>query len=132
MEIMGSGACVPCRDFRGHGLRGDPASLLEHPRRHVGRADRQLQPLPKGWPELAVCNNALRTAMQAGAPCELRLDSVSWGHAVESAVGAQLMASTRRSGVELLYWNVGCKEVDYVLRREGNCRQGRRGQGRQP
>ena len=28
------------------------------------------------------------------------------------------MASTRRSGIDLLYWNVGCKEVDYVLRRE--------------
>ena len=40
------------------------------------------------------------------------------GAAVESAVGAQLMASTRRSGIDLLYWNVGCKEVDYVLRRE--------------
>ncbi len=70
-------------------------------------------------PKLAVCNNALRTAMQTSAPCKLRSDSVSWGHAVESAVGAQLMASTRRSGMELLYWNVGCKEVDYVLRSEG-------------
>ena len=69
-------------------------------------------------PKLAVCNNALRTAMQANSPSELRLDSASWGHAVESAVGSQLMASTRRSGIDLLYWNVGCKEVDYVLRRD--------------
>ena len=69
-------------------------------------------------PKLAVCNNALRTAMQTNAPSELRMDPASWGRAVESAVGAQLMASTRRRGIDLLYWNVGCKEVDYVLRRE--------------
>ena len=67
-------------------------------------------------PKLAVCNNALRTAVQTCAPSELREDPVRWGHAVESAVGAQLMASVRRSGIDLLYWNVGCKEVDYVLR----------------
>ena len=70
-------------------------------------------------PKLAVCNNALRTAMQTGAPGELRADPVRWGHAVESAVGAQLMASVRRRGIDLLYWNVGCKEVDYVLRKDG-------------
>jgi len=70
-------------------------------------------------PKLAVCNNALRTAMQPSAPSELRTDPVRWGHAVESAVGAQLMASVRRKNVDLLYWNVGCKEVDYVLRRDG-------------
>ena len=29
------------------------------------------------------------------------------------------MASVRRSGIDLLYWNIGCKEVDYVLRRDG-------------
>ena len=69
-------------------------------------------------PKLAVCNNALRTAVQTNTPSELRANPASWGHAVESAVGAQLMASTRRRGIDLLYWNVGCKEVDYVLRRE--------------
>ena len=70
-------------------------------------------------PKLAVCNNALRTAMQACSPGELRGDSVRWGHAVESAVGAQLMSSVRRSNIDLLYWNAGCREVDYVLRRDG-------------
>ena len=69
-------------------------------------------------PKLAVCNNALRTAMQTGTPSELRADPVRWGHAVESAVGAQLMSSARRKDIDLLYWNVGCKEVDYVLRRD--------------
>ena len=69
-------------------------------------------------PKLAVCNNALRTAMQTYSPDELRKDSVRWGHAVESAVGAQLLSSIRRQDIDLLYWNVGCKEVDYVLRRD--------------
>ena len=69
-------------------------------------------------PKLAVCNNALRTTMQTGTPSELRADPVRWGHAVESAVGAQLMSSVRRKDIDLLYWNVGCKEVDYVLRRD--------------
>ena len=68
-------------------------------------------------PKLAVCNNALRTAMQTCSPSELRKDPVRWGHAVESAVGAQLMSSVRRRNIDLLYWNVGCREVDYVLRR---------------
>ena len=69
-------------------------------------------------PKLAVCNNALRTAMQTCSPRAIREDPVRWGHAVESAVGAQLLSSTRRKNVDLLYWNVGCKEVDYVLRRD--------------
>ena len=68
-------------------------------------------------PKLAVCNNALRTAMQSCSPGELRTDPVRWGQAVESAVGAQLMSSIRRQDIDLLYWNVGCREVDYVLRR---------------
>ena len=70
-------------------------------------------------PKLAVCNNALRTAMQTCSVGELRSDPARWGHAVESAVGAHLMSSVRRNGIELMYWNVGCKEVDYVLRRDG-------------
>ena len=70
-------------------------------------------------PKLAVCNNALRTAMQTCSVGELRTDPVRWGHAVESAVGAQLMSLVRRNGIDLLYWNVGSKEVDYVLRRDG-------------
>ena len=69
-------------------------------------------------PKLAVCNNALRTAMQPCSPDELRNDPVRWGRAVESAVGAQLMSSVHRSDIDLLYWNVGNKEVDYVLRRD--------------
>ena len=69
-------------------------------------------------PKLAVCNNALRTAMQTCSPSAIRADPERWGHAVESAIGAQLLSSVRRKNIDLLYWNVGCKEVDYVLRRD--------------
>ena len=67
-------------------------------------------------PKLAVCNNALRTAVQTYSPRELRSDPMRWGHAVESAVGAQFMSSVRRGNIDLLYWNAGSREVDYVLR----------------
>lgn len=67
-------------------------------------------------PKLAVCNNALRTALSSHSFAELRTDPVRWGHVVESAFGAHLIASARRTGVEVLYWNMGAREVDYVLR----------------
>ena len=69
-------------------------------------------------PKLAVCNNALRTAMQTCSPDNLRNNPMLWGHAVESAVGAQLLSAIRRTDIDLYYWNVGCREVDYVLRRD--------------
>lgn len=37
--------------------------------------------------------------MQTCSVGELRTDPVRWGHAVESAVGAQLMSLVRRNGI---------------------------------
>lgn len=68
-------------------------------------------------PKLSVCNNALMSSLSAHSFAELKSDSARWGHLVESAVGAHLLATARRGGVEVLYWNVGIKEVDYVLRK---------------
>lgn len=68
-------------------------------------------------PKLAVCNNALMSAVSTYSFAELKSDSARWGHMVESAVGAHLLATARSDGVEVLYWNVGAKEVDYVLRK---------------
>lgn len=68
-------------------------------------------------PKLAVCNNALRTALSPYTAAEMKADPAKWGHTVESAVGAQFLASSRRSLVEVLYWNAGAREVDYVLRK---------------
>ena len=68
-------------------------------------------------PKLAVCDNALATAMSSYSFNELRRDHERWGRLTESAVGAHLFASARKNDIELLYWNVGAKEVDYILRK---------------
>lgn len=68
-------------------------------------------------PKLAVCNTALATALSPCSWAEIRSDPARWGHAVESAVGAHLLATARLAGVEVMYWNIGIKEVDYVLRK---------------
>ena len=68
-------------------------------------------------PKLSVCNTALSTAFSPSTVEELRRRHDLWGHLVESAVGAHLLATAKPAGVEVLYWNVGAKEVDYVLRK---------------
>lgn len=66
-------------------------------------------------PKLAVCDNALATALAAYSFADIRADHSRWGHYVESAVGAHLLATARKDDVEVRYWNAGAKEVDYVL-----------------
>ena len=68
-------------------------------------------------PKLAVCNTALITAFSPQTLQELRERHDLWGHLVESAVGAHLLATASPAGIEVMYWNVGAKEVDYVLRK---------------
>ena len=68
-------------------------------------------------PKLAVCNTALVTAFSPQTAPELRARHDLWGHLAESAVGAHLLATAHPSGIEVLYWNVGIKEVDYILRK---------------
>lgn len=68
-------------------------------------------------PKLAVRNVGLMTALLPYSHAELRRRGDLWGRVVESAVGAHLLATARADGVEVLYWNVGAKEVDYVLRK---------------
>lgn len=66
-------------------------------------------------PKLAVLNNALMTAMLPQGFDELRTRPELWGRLVESAVGVHLLATAKAEGIEVRYWNVGAKEVDYVL-----------------
>jgi predicted AAA+ superfamily ATPase len=68
-------------------------------------------------PKLAVCNTALMTAMLPYGFDELRARHDLWGRVFESAVGAHLMSSCRRKNIQLRYWNVGNKEVDFVLQK---------------
>lgn len=68
-------------------------------------------------PKLVVRNIGLMTALLPYSHAELRARGDLWGHVVESAVGAHLLATARADGMDVLYWNVGAKEVDYVLRK---------------
>ena len=68
-------------------------------------------------PKLVVRNIGLMTALLPYSHEELRRRGDLWGHVVESAVGAHLLATARADDVDVLYWNVGAKEVDYVLRK---------------
>jgi len=66
-------------------------------------------------PKLAVCNTALMTAMLPFGFDDLRARHDLWGHLFESAIGARLIPDCHRKDVCLRYWNVGNKEVDFVL-----------------
>lgn len=70
-------------------------------------------------PKLAVCNNALLTAMSSHSIKELKRRGELWGRLVESAAGAHLMATAQADDVDVCYWNAGSREVDYVLRKGG-------------
>jgi predicted AAA+ superfamily ATPase len=45
----------------------------------------------------------------------VREDGEAWGRLVESAIGAHLVNSARETAVEVQYWRLGAKEVDFVL-----------------
>ena len=68
-------------------------------------------------PKLAVCNTALMTAMLPYTFKELKARHELWGHVFESAVGASLIPNCRREDILLRYWNEGCQEVDFVLKK---------------
>lgn len=87
--------------------------------KYMGQVVRQRASSPK----LQVFNTALMGAMAVaeGQSFErLRATPELWGRYVESAVGAELLARnlTHSSTQPLIYyWNDGCKEVDFVLRK---------------
>jgi predicted AAA+ superfamily ATPase len=65
-------------------------------------------------PKLQVLNTALIAATTGSTFTGTRADPVAWGRAVESAIGAHLVALL---GVDnVLYWRERDAEVDYVVR----------------
>ncbi len=66
-------------------------------------------------PKLLVYNTALMSIMSNRSFDELQADRESWGHWVESAVGAYLLNQAIGRDLELYYWAQGNQEVDYVL-----------------
>ncbi|MBM4252437.1 MAG: ATP-binding protein [Deltaproteobacteria bacterium] len=66
-------------------------------------------------PKFQVFNNALLTAWQGKGLEQAKADPELWGRLVESAVGAHLLNASRSDSIKLSYWNVGEKEIDYIL-----------------
>lgn len=71
-------------------------------------------------PKFVVCNTALMTATLPYGFAELKSRHDLWGHLFESAVGAHLVLGSRQKNIRLKYWNVGNKEVDFILQK-GEC-----------
>lgn len=65
-------------------------------------------------PKLQVYNTGLMSALSHHSIAEARADRSWWGHLVESAVGAHLLALMPGRENELYYWRDRDKEVDFV------------------
>jgi uncharacterized protein len=89
--------------------------------KYAGQAVRQRASSPK----LQVFNTALMGAIAASEGFgfkKLRATSALWGRMVESAVGAELLARNLNHSCEqpqVHYWRDGTREVDYVLKAQG-------------
>lgn len=66
-------------------------------------------------PKLQVFNTALMSALQMLPLEEARKQHEYWGHLVESAVGSHLVNQLGGTQWQVLYWNEGSSEVDFVL-----------------
>lgn len=91
----------------------ESAELIVGLRKHRGEPVIRRSP-----PKLVVLNTALMTAPTIRTFDGARADRSYWGRIVESAVGAHLH-QTRGPGIHLGYWRDDRREVDFVLRTEG-------------
>jgi predicted AAA+ superfamily ATPase len=85
--------------------------LLEGLQKYAGQQVRRRSSSPK----FQVHNNALLTSQQDLSLEQARQDSEYWGRLVESAVGAHLVNSARRSTIGVHYWAHASRQVDFVL-----------------
>ena len=60
-------------------------------------------------------NTALISAQAGQSFKDAKHNFEFWGRLVESAVGAHLINESINTGMEVLYWREGNKEVDFVL-----------------
>ena len=70
-------------------------------------------------PKFQVHNTALISAQRDEHFSEIRKRPETWGHMVESAVGAHLLNSSYAGGFRIHYWREGGYEVDFVLEHRG-------------
>ncbi len=71
-------------------------------------------------PKLQVYNNALKTAYATKPLDEAILDRKSWGHILESGIGAHLVSQAFVHRFEVFYWRDHDDEVDFVLRKKNS------------
>jgi predicted AAA+ superfamily ATPase len=91
----------------------DQAGLLAGLNKHSGQEIMTRGSIPK----LQVHNTGLITAGRVESLASARSDPTLWGHLVENAVGAHLLAEVNRwPNARLEYWREGNAEVDFVLR----------------
>jgi len=68
-------------------------------------------------PKLQVYNTALMSALAPDDYKTIRGSAETWGHWVESAVGAHLLNKSMGTDYQIEYWKEGRFEVDFILRR---------------
>ncbi|MDR1412725.1 MAG: ATP-binding protein [Actinomycetes bacterium] len=66
-------------------------------------------------PRLMAYDPSLMAVAFLGAGLDLRADSTRFGHLVESAVGAYLLARGASEGFDVYWWRDGNYEVDFVI-----------------
>ena len=68
-------------------------------------------------PKFQIFNNALRNIYVGYSFTEALLDPKTWGHLLESAIGAHLISRAFSGNYEVYYWRDGNMEVDYILKK---------------
>ena len=69
----------------------------------------------KSSPRFLAYDTSLMVASTGYTKEVFRGDSARWGHVVESAVGAYLLAQSKKEGFSVHWWRQGVYEVDFVL-----------------
>jgi len=68
-------------------------------------------------PKLQVCNTALISALRPESFADTFSDPVSWGHILESSVGAYLInQANEHPDIKLYYWRDRNAEIDFVVK----------------
>lgn len=70
-------------------------------------------------PKFQVFNNALMSSLNSLHYSDIQADRKTWGHLVESVVGAHLINAAAGGNFNLYYWNENSREVDFVMEQQG-------------
>lgn len=71
----------------------------------------------KSSPRLMAHDSSLQSAMLELPKEYLMRDTSTWGHLVETTVGAYLLHRSVEEGFQVFWWREGTKEVDFVLQK---------------